>query len=517
MSPQLDDIRVLTQDDEDEAGGKVRVLLQWQVPPNGVVMSDTTPREMELLMDRLPRELSVYLQQAYHHRLEKINEIYLQLGLKPKVILSDASTGMTKREYLSHEPCTQGHIDLFANFFQADTDASCNMATAKRKGIAHTLHRVSLVTHPTRNPEKVIGVAVRVGRSLQGLLETMTWESFLLDLANKKQSLLLIGKPGVGKTTVLRQIARMLSEQDHLEVVVVDKTCEIAGDGDLPHPAIGQARWMPVGVPGKQHEIMREAVENQSPDVIIVDEISTPAEVQAARTIAQRGVMLIATVHGRTLPELINCKERGLLMGGVASVTLSGQEAERRFDKRKQVQKRAQEPVFSAALELHGRSKWIYHASIKDAADAYFEGEPCNAQELQPGRAIAVAAIPGEGEFEYCRACGLGRTCSVHIDGHCETPGSDRGRGPGNLTAPNPFSSSSSSQQQRSTPGAAGSFSISGSNGGEAFTIGGGGGRGGGSGGGGGGRRGRRRRAARGSGRCQQCGQPGHYARDCRN
>lgn len=159
---------------------------------------------------------------------------------------------------------------------------------------------------------------------------------------------------------------------------------------------------MPVGVPGKQHEIMREAVENQSPDVIIVDEISTQQEVQAARTIAQRGVMLIATVHGITLPELIHCKERGVLMGGVTSVTLSGREADRRFDRRKQVQKRAQEPVFSAALELHSRNKWVYHSSIKEAADAYFEADPCDAEEFRPGRSVSIAGTYTTGAANVC-------------------------------------------------------------------------------------------------------------------
>ena len=244
-----------------------------------------------------------------------------------------------------------------------------------------------------------------------------------------------------------------------------------------PHPCIGNSRWMPVGVVGKQHEIMREAVENQSPDVIIVDEISTHQEVHAARTIAQRGVMLIATVHGVTLPELIQCKERGILTGGVASVTLSGQEAERRFDKRKQVQKRAQEPVFSAAMELHSRSKWVYHPSIKEAADAYFEGDPCNAEEFSPGRSMSIAAIPGEGLFEYCHECGLGPTCSEHAGAH------DLFQAPSRLTATEANQNDSHS------------FSI---NVGRKKSN-------------------NRRRATRGSGHCRICGRTGHYARDCRN
>lgn len=189
-------------------------------------------------------------------------------------------------------------------------------------------------------------------------------------------------------------------------VVVVDKTCEIAGAGDSPHPAIGSARWMPVGKPNLQHVIMREAVENQSPNVIVVDEISSPQEVEAAKSIAHRGIQLIATIHGQTLPEIINCKERGSLTGGVATVTLSGREADRRFDKRKQVQKRAKEPVFKAALELHSRTKWVYHSHLKDATDSYFEGQQSDAMELHPGVAVAVKAVPCEGCFEYQYAQG---------------------------------------------------------------------------------------------------------------
>jgi nucleoside-triphosphatase THEP1 len=229
----------------------------------------------------------------------------------------------------------------------------------------------------------------------------MAWENFLLEMAHKQQSLLIIGRPGFGKTTVLREVARILSQDRKLNVVVVDKTCEIAGDGETPHPAIGNARWMPVGRPNLQHVIMREAVENQSPDVIIVDEISTAQEVEACKTIAQRGVQLIATVHGQTLPEILNCKERGSLVGGVATITLSSHEADRRKDKRKQVQTRAKETVFKAALELHCRDQWIFHPNIQNAVDAYFAGEAVDATELHPGMAVVVQAVPQEGHFEY--------------------------------------------------------------------------------------------------------------------
>ena len=248
---------------------------------------------------RNPRQGQKHLQDHFSDRLAELNKLYLQMGQIPECIFPDpfSGTGIV-REDISNEPCSEHDIGMFSNFFGADEETAVTMT--KRWGITGTLHRVSLITHPMKVPEKVLGVAVRVGRAMQGLVETMAWKSFLVDMARQKQSLVLIGKPGVGKTTCLREIARILAEDRTLNVVVVDKTCEIAGDGDTPHSAIGRARWMPVGKPNMQHHIMREAVENQTPDVIIVDEISTPQEVEAARTIAQRGVQLIATVHGRT-------------------------------------------------------------------------------------------------------------------------------------------------------------------------------------------------------------------------
>mmetsp|Transcript_25633 Transcript_25633/g.71687 ORF Transcript_25633/g.71687 Transcript_25633/m.71687 type:complete len:216 (+) Transcript_25633:596-1243(+) len=191
--------------------------------------------------------------------------------------------------------------------------------------------------------------------------------SFLIDMGLEIPSLVLIGRPGVGKTTVLREFASLLSLNMSLNVAVVDKTLEIAGAGLEPHPAIGCARWMPVGHQAKQADIMREAVENQSPHVIIVDEISSESEVEAGQTIAQRGVALIATVHGDTLAELINDRERGPLMGGVQSVTLSDRAASRRTDRRKSVQKRRHIPVFQrtsapAASYASRRSDWPHNS-----------------------------------------------------------------------------------------------------------------------------------------------------------
>lgn len=401
---------------------------QWIVPATGVRPAPSTPDELRLLLDKLPVELSSFLLDTFGTKLDQMIEIYLQLGQRPEVWLMDTNGEMLPH-FLSGESCVQDHIDLFAGLFRNDEEGE-NQQRTKRRGIAKTLHRISVITKPSTG--KVLGVTVRVGRSLTGLLETMTWPSFLTDRARLGQSLLLIGKPGVGKTTILRQMAGFLSATRKFVVVVIDKTNEIAGDGDTPHPCIGASRWMPVGVARHQHEIMLEAVENQTPHVIIVDEISTAAEVQAARTIAQRGVMLIATVHGKTVPELLNDKERGILLGGTTSVTLSGQQASRRADGRKQVLKRTFEPVFDGALELHGQAEWIFHPSIAQAVDAYLDDctTTSPAVALTPGHAKQVQAVPGNGTFEYCTHCTAMSRCAEHFIGDGQN-GSSGGRGNG--------------------------------------------------------------------------------------
>lgn len=378
-----------------------RVLRTWEQPEKGVTEWEGTNDEMKTLFNTLPKELSEHLIKMFPPDiLVNLNEIYLQLGQIPECIITNKDNGgRSERITILDRACTTSEINLFGSFFDGE-------AKVKRKGIPGTLHRVSLITHPLKSPVAVLGVAVRVGRALQGLIETMTGgPQFLYDLALKHESLLIIGKPGVGKTTALREIANILSQNRYLNTVVVDKTCEIAGDGLEPHPAIGRARWMPVGKANMQATIMREAVENQTPDCIIVDEISSKDEVDAAKTIAQRGVQLIATVHGTSLPEVLHCRERGILLGGCSIVTLSGMEANRRHDKRKQVLKRGREPIFHAAIELHSRTKWVYHPSIKEAVDAYLEGETCDAQLLEPGRAIACKSIPADGSFKYTTEC----------------------------------------------------------------------------------------------------------------
>jgi len=379
------------------------IIRTWN--PVGVKEREGTQAEMALLFDKLPEDLTQHIQSLYQpEQLMQLNEIYIQLGQYPECIFTNPINGTISRQRILDDRCNHNHIEIFADFFK-DKITKDGTLTAKRKGISGTLHRVSVITDPSVEPDgvEVLGVTVRVGRAMEGLIETMvSGLNFFKPLVTQRQSLLIIGRPGVGKSTALREIANLLSQDPTLTVVVVDKTKELGGDGKTPHQAIGNSRWMPVGKKNHQHNIMIEAVENQSPNIIIVDEISNMEEVRACQTIAQRGIMLIATVHGNTLPELVNDRERSALVGGCNTVTLSGREAERRIDKRKQILKRSREPVFHAALELHSRSKWIYHENIKNSVDAYLENEHCHALRLQPGKAIKTTCVPGEGVFNYC-------------------------------------------------------------------------------------------------------------------
>jgi nucleoside-triphosphatase THEP1 len=207
-----------------------------------------------------------------------------------------------------------------------------------------------------------------VGRAVFGTV------AMVRDLMDSGESLLLMGRPGVGKTTALREIARVLADDLGKRVVVIDTSNEIAGDGDIPHPAIGRARRMQVARPELQHQVMIEAVENHMPEVIVIDEIGTELEAQAARTIAERGVMLVATAHGNELANLVKNPTLSDLVGGIESVTLGDEEARRRRTQ-KTVLERAAEPTFPLAVEMHSRHRWLVHRDVARTVDLLLRGQ----------------------------------------------------------------------------------------------------------------------------------------------
>ncbi len=256
-----------------------------------------------------------------------------------------------------------------------------------RAGIERTLHRISAIRNRTG---EVVGLTCRVGRAVFGTV------AMVRDLLDSGLSLLLMGRPGVGKTTALREIARVLADELERRVVVIDTSNEIAGDGDIPHPAIGRARRMQVARPELQHQVMIEAVENHMPEVIVIDEIGTELEAQAARTIAERGVMLVATAHGNALENLIRNPTLSDLVGGIQSVTLGDEEARRRRTQ-KTVLERAAEPTFPLAVEMHSRHRWLVHRDVAGTVDALLRGQQARPQirELAAdGRLLFQDATP---------------------------------------------------------------------------------------------------------------------------
>ena len=244
-----------------------------------------------------------------------------------------------------------------------------------RAGIERTLHRISAIRN--RSGE-VVGLTCRVGRAVYGTV------AMVRDLLDSGGSLLLMGRPGVGKTTALREIARVLADELGKRVVVIDTSNEIAGDGDIPHPAIGRARRMQVSRPEQQHQVMIEAVENHMPEVIVIDEIGTELEAQAARTIAERGVVLVATAHGNELVNLIKNPTLSDLVGGIQSVTLGDEEARRRRTQ-KTVLERAAEPTFAMAVEMHSRDRWLVHTDVAATVDQLLRGQSCRPQIRELG------------------------------------------------------------------------------------------------------------------------------------
>ncbi|HLQ49101.1 MAG TPA: R3H domain-containing nucleic acid-binding protein, partial [Candidatus Dormibacteraeota bacterium] len=239
-----------------------------------------------------------------------------------------------------------------------------------RAGIERTLHRISAIRNRTG---KIVGLTCRIGRAVYGTIEIIG------DFVESGKSILIMGRPGIGKTTMLREAARVLADDLGKRVVVVDTSNEIAGDGDIPHPAIGKARRMQVRTPSLQHEVMIEAVENHMPQVIVIDEIGTELEAQAARTIAERGVMLIGTAHGNNLDNLMLNPTLSDLIGGIQSVTLGDEEARRRRTQKSVLERKAP-PTFDVIIEIIDRERVTVHADVADTVDSMLRGDQVAAE-----------------------------------------------------------------------------------------------------------------------------------------
>ena len=252
-----------------------------------------------------------------------------------------------------------------------------------RAGIARTLHRISCIRNRRGD---IVGLTLRVGRAVYGAVQVIE------DLVMSGESILLLGHPGVGKTTMLREVARVLSERDK-RVIIVDTSNEIGGDGDIPHPGIGRARRMQVPTPTLQHAIMVEAVENHMPEAIIIDEIGTELEAMAARTIAERGVQLVATAHGNTLANLMMNPTLADLVGGIQTVTLSDEEARRRRT-RKSILERKAPPTFSILVEIQSFTRVAVHRDVARTVDALLRGQAVfpSARELDASGAVHTIA-----------------------------------------------------------------------------------------------------------------------------
>ncbi len=303
--------------------------------------------DLDLLLDVLPERIQESLREI--GRPAELIEVVMDLGRLPEARFTDGEVYLSTDEITDED--VRNVIDKIGTF-----------GTDNRAGIERTLHRISAI----RNRKGlVIGLTCRVGRAVYGVIE------IIQDIVLSEKSILLLGRPGVGKTTLLREAARVLS--DKKRVVIVDTSNEIAGDGDIPHPAIGRARRMQVATPELQHEVMIEAVENHMPEAIVIDEIGRELETIAARTIAERGVQLIGTAHGNSLENLLLNPTLSDLVGGIDSVTLSDEEARRRGTQKTVLERKAP-PTFDVLIEIQDRKRMIVHHEVADAVDSILRG-----------------------------------------------------------------------------------------------------------------------------------------------
>ncbi len=358
-------------------------------------MQHTITDDLEALLVSLPPRIHEAVNRLDNR--SELLEIVMDLGRLPEgrfpdgeVILSDAPVTYADLEYV---------VERIGEF-----------GDDNRAGIERTLHRISAL----RNRKgKVIGLTCRIGRAVLGSI------ALIRDIVEQGQSILILGRPGVGKTTLLREIARVLADEANKRVVVVDTSNEIAGDGDIPHPGIGRARRMQVARTAEQHAVMIEAVENHMPQVIVIDEIGTELEAAAARTIAERGVQLVATAHGNSLGNLLVNPTLSDLVGGIQTVTLGDEEARRRHTQKSILERKAP-PTFDVVVEQQSWQELIVHRDVADTVDSMLRGQLVVAEERtrdeESGRVAARRITTGGMEVPTWGVEGFGTSLRGGMD-----------------------------------------------------------------------------------------------------
>jgi stage III sporulation protein SpoIIIAA len=327
--------------------------------------------DLDGLLDVLPPHISEPLSESGAR--DELLEVVMDLGRSPEA------------RYLGHE-VTLGSKEVTVEDLDYVVRHIGEFGDDNRAGIERTLHRISAI----RNRKgRIVGLSCRVGRAVFGTI------ILIRALIESGQSILMLGRPGVGKTTMLREVARVLADDLDKRVIIVDTSNEIGGDGDIPHPAIGRARRMQVSTPSRQHAVMIEAVENHMPEVIVIDEIGTELEAQAARTIAERGVQLVGTAHGNTLDNLMMNPTLSDLIGGIQTVTLGDEEARRRGSQKSILERKAP-PTFDVVVEIQGWERVAIHSDVAAVVDATLRGHliPLEVRWFEDGEVKSEKAMP---------------------------------------------------------------------------------------------------------------------------